>query len=55
MYFRMYGIGSRQHAQSYAPQERADMVGSFDGQNDRRGGIATERGGAFVDAESADQ
>jgi len=35
--------------------ERADMRGSFGGQNDRRGGIATERGDAFVDAESADQ
>lgn len=38
-----------------ATDERADMLGSFGGQNDRRGGIATERGGAFVDAESADQ
>ena len=38
-----------------ATDERADVLGSFGGQNDRRGGIATECGGAFVDAESADQ
>jgi len=38
-----------------ASDERADVLGSFGGQNDRPGGSATGCGGAFVDAESADQ